>query len=349
MMTRRNVAAICLMASLLFLIPACTSGSSSDSPSPAAEGQAAALANPLPSWNDGEVKSSIVAFVESVTNAASPNYVPAPERVAVFDNDGTLWSEQPIYFQFFFALDRIRAMAPEHPEWQDQQPFKAILESDFDTVMAGGRHAIEEILLTSHSGMTTAEFEQLVSEWIATARHPTTERLFTQMVYQPMLELLAYLRANDFKTYIVSGGGIEFMRPWVQEAYGILPEEVVGSSFKVEFEMRDDGPVLMHLDEINFVNDKAGKPVGISRFIGRRPIFAFGNSDGDLQMLQWTAGRDGASFMGIVHHTDAEREWAYDRESHIGHLDEALNEASEHGWTIVDMKRDWAAIYPPER
>ncbi len=346
---RQNAAAIAFVGLLLFLIPACSAGSSSDLAATGAEGQAAALTDSLPSWNDGEVKSSIVAFVERVTDEASPDYVAAAERIAVFDNDGTLWSEQPIYFQFFFAIDRIRAMAPEHPEWQEQQPFKALLEGDTEGALAGGRHAIEEILLASHSGMTTAEFEQIVSEWISTARHPTKQLLFTEMVYQPMLELLAYLRANGFKTYIVSGGGIEFMRPWVQEAYGILPEQVVGSSFKVEFEMRPDGPVLMHLAEIDFVNDKAGKPVGINRFIGRRPIFAFGNSDGDLQMLQWTAGVSGASFMGIVHHTDAAREWAYDRESSIGHLDQALNEANERGWTVVDMKRDWRVIYPSER
>jgi len=346
---RRNVTAIALVALLLLLIPACSSGSSSDSASPGAEGQATALADPLPSWNDGEVKSGIISFVQSVTDDANPDFVREAERVAVFDNDGTLWSEQPIYFQFFFALDRVRDMAPEHPEWAEQQPFKAALENDTAAILAGGRQAFEEILLASHSGMTTAEFEQIVSGWISTARHPTKQLLFTEMVFQPMLELLAYLRANDFKTYIVSGGGIEFMRPWVEDAYGILPEEVVGSSFKVEFEMRPDGPVLMHLAEIDFVNDGAGKPVGISKFIGRRPIFAFGNSDGDLQMLQWTAASGGASFMGIVHHTDAEREWAYDRESRIGHLDKALDEANERGWTVVDMKLDWRIIYPSER
>jgi hypothetical protein len=330
---------------MLALVPACGQGTSSETGDRAAARQAA-MADPLPSWNDGEVKESIVDFVNRVTDEGSPDFISAPARIAVFDNDGTLWSEQPIYFQFFFALDRIRAMAPEHPEWSEQQPFKAVLENDTETILAGGRHAIEEILLASHSGMSTDEFARIVSGWIGSARHPATGRLFTEMVFQPMLELLAYLRANDFKTYIVSGGGIEFMRPWVQGAYGILPEEVVGSSFKVEFEMRSDGPVLMHLDGIDFVNDGAGKPVGIHRFIGRRPVFAFGNSDGDLQMLQWTAGHEGLRFMGIVHHTDAEREWAYDRDSSVGHLDEALDQAYEHGWTVVDMQRDWAVIYP---
>jgi len=350
MTTRRQFAlSMFLLALVLFLIPACNSGPSSDSTTSPAGNRATALVEPLPSWNDGEVKSSILAFVERVTDEAGPDFLPPAERVAVFDNDGTLWSEQPLYFQFFFAIDRIRTMAPEHPEWQEQQPFKALLERDTEGALAGDRHAIEEILLASHSGMTTTEFERIVSEWISTTRHPTTGLLFTEMVYQPMLELLDYLRANEFKTFIVSGGGIEFMRPWVQQAYGIPPEQVVGSSSKVEFEMRTDGPVLMRMSGIDFVNDKAGKPVGIHRFIGRRPIFAFGNSDGDLQMLQWTAGVSGASFMGIVHHTDAEREWAYDRESSIGHLDQALDEANEHGWTVVDMKNDWRVIYPSER
>ncbi len=349
MRTHQSVAAICIAALLLFLIPACTPGSSSDSPSPTDEGQAAALADPLPSWNDGEVKSSIVAFVQRVTDEAGPEFVSPEERIAVFDNDGTLWSEQPLYFQLFFALDRVRAMAPEHPEWERQQSFQAVLEGDMDAVLAGGEEALVEIVLATHSGMTTEEFEEIVSEWVASARHPISQRPYTEMIYQPMLELLSYLRGNGFQTFIVSGGGLEFMRPWVQRVYGIPPEQVVGSGVKVELEMRDGEPVLMHLPEIDFINDKAGKPVGIHRFIGRRPIFAFGNSDGDLQMLQWTAAGSRPSFLGLVHHTDAEREWAYDRESHIGRLDEALDEATERGWTVVDMKRDWRFIYPSER
>jgi len=264
----------------------------------------------------------------------------------VFDNDGTLWSEQPMYFQLAFALDRVKALAPQHPEWKETQPFKAALEGDLAGVLAGGEHAILEIVMATHAGMTTAEFEQAVTEWISSARHPKTKRRYTEMVYQPMLELLTYLRASGFKTYIVSGGGIEFMRPWTERVYGISPQWVVGSSIKVKYEMRPGGPVLVRLPEIDFIDDKEGKPVGIHKFIGRRPLMAFGNSDGDLQMLQWTAAGSGARFMALVHHTDAEREWAYDRESSVGRLDKALDEAKTAGWTVVDMKRDWKRIYP---
>jgi len=331
-----SVLAIVRIIALILLVTVCSH-------------RAAAQTDVLPSWNDGSTKQSVIEFVEQVTTEGSRDYVPPAERIAVFDNDGTLWAEQPMYFQLAFALQRVKALADEHPEWKDEQPFKAVLEGDMKSVMAGGEHALLEILMATHGGMTTAEFEQTVLDWINSARHPKTNRLYTEMVYQPMLELLEYLRAKGFKTYIVSGGGIEFMRPWTERVYGIPPEQVIGSSIKVKYEKRDSGPVLMRLPEIDFIDDKAGKPVGIHKFIGRRPILAFGNSDGDLQMLQWTAGDGGARFMGLVHHTDSEREWAYDRESPVGRLDHALAEAKTGGWTIVDMKRDWKSVFPFER
>jgi phosphoglycolate phosphatase-like HAD superfamily hydrolase len=308
---------------------------------------AAAADDPLPSWNDGAAKGAIVDFVQRVTTPGGKDFVPASERIATFDNDGTLWAEQPVYFQFAFALDRVKVLAPQHPEWKDQEPFKSVLAGDIKGALAGGEKAIVPLMMVSHAGMTTAEFEQTVKDWIATAKHPRFNRPYTECVYQPMLELLAYLRANGFKTYIVSGGGIEFMRPWTEQVYGIPPEQVVGSSSKTKFEMRDGKPVLMRLPEIDFIDDKAGKPVGIHKFIGRRPLLAFGNSDGDHQMLQWTAAGSGARFMGLVHHTDAEREWAYDRQSDIGQLDKALDEALAKGWTVVNMKQDWKTIFPP--
>jgi phosphoserine phosphatase len=304
--------------------------------------------DPLPAWNDGQAKQSIVAFVAQVTKPGSPDFVPPAERIAVFDNDGTLWAEQPMYFQVLFALDRVQELAPQHPEWKDTEPFASLLQGDVKGALADGMKSVAEIVMATHAGMTTAEFEAIVSDWIATARHPTTKRPFTEMVYQPMLELLAYLRANDFKTFIVSGGGIEFMRPWSEQVYGIPPEQVIGSSIKVEYEMRDTGPVLVRLPELAFFDDKEGKPVAIHQQIGRRPLAAFGNSDGDLQMLQWTTAGQGPRFALYVHHTDAEREWAYDRESSFGRLDEGLDEARDKGWTVVDMKQDWRLVYPPE-
>jgi hypothetical protein len=302
--------------------------------------------DPLPSWNEGAARQSIVDFVARVTDPASADFVPEEERIATFDNDGTLWSEQPAYFQLLFAIDRVKALAPEHPEWAKKQPFKAVLDGDMEALAAAGEHGLIEIVAATHAGMTTEEFEVVATDWIATAKHPTTGRPYTEMVYQPMLELLDYLRANRFKTFIVSGGGIEFMRPWTERVYGIPPEQVVGSSIKTKFEMHDGQPVLMRLPEIDFIDDKDGKPVGINSHIGRRPIAAFGNSDGDLQMLQWTAAGDGPSFCLYVHHTDAEREWAYDRDSHIGRLDKGLDEAEARGWTVVDMKEDWKVVYP---
>lgn len=305
-------------------------------------------ADPLPSWNDTAAKRSIVAFVEKVTAKDSPGYVPPAERIAAFDNDGVLWSEQPMYFQLAFALDRVKNMARDHPEWKDKQPFKGILEGDLKAVMSGGKKSLVEIIAATHAGMTTDEFEQIVTDWISAAKHPKTGRLYKEMVYQPMLELLTYLRANGFKTFIVSGGGIEFMRPWTETTYGIPPEQVIGSSVKTKYEVRDGNPVIIRLPEINFIDDKEGKPVGINSHIGRRPTFAAGNSDGDWQMLQYvTIGRS-PSFGLLVHHTDAEREWAYDRDSHIGQLDKALDDAARRGWTVVDMKQDWKRIYPDD-
>jgi len=304
------------------------------------------MSDPLGSWNEGATKQAIMDFVNEVTDKSNPNYVAVTDRIAVFDNDGTLWAERPVYFQLYFAIDRVKVLAPQHPEWRREQPFKAVLENDMNALVASGEKGLLQLVLATHAGMTTTEFEQIVTEWISTARHPTTGKLYKEMVYQPMLELLSYLRAHEFKTYIVSGGGIEFMRPWTEEVYGVPPEQVVGSSIKTRFELRDGKPVIARLPEIDFIDDKAGKPVAIHKFIGKRPVASFGNSDGDLQMMQWTAGGDGSRLMLYVHHTDAEREWAYDRDSHVGRFDKGLDQAQEKGWTIVDMKNDWKLIYP---
>jgi hypothetical protein len=306
-------------------------------------------AEPLPSWNDGAAKKAIVDFVKKVTKKGSADYVPPAERIATFDNDGTLWAEQPMYFQLIFALDRVKALAPQHPEWREKEPFASLLKGDLKGALAGGEKAIAEIVMVTHAGMTTAEFERIVRDWIATARHPKTGKLYTEMVYKPMLELLAYLRANGFKTFIVSGGGIEFMRPWTEKVYGIPPEQVVGSSIKTKYEVRNGTPVLVRLAELDFIDDKAGKPVGINSHIGRRPIAAFGNSDGDRQMLEWTQAGGGARLMMLVHHDDARREWAYGAESKIGTFSESLSaEAKKSGWTVISMKNDWKIIFPFE-
>jgi phosphoglycolate phosphatase-like HAD superfamily hydrolase len=307
-----------------------------------------AAQDPLPSWNKGKTKSAIIDYVSDVTDAGSKNFIPIVDRVATFDNDGNLWSEQPAYFQLFFAIDRVKAMASDHPEWKDEQPYKAVLEGDMKTLAEQGEHGIVKLVMGTHAGMTTDQFESDVKEWLATARHPRFDKPYNALVYQPMLELLDYLRANDFKTYIVSGGGIEFMRPWVEEVYGIPRDQVVGSSGKTEFDYNNGHPVIRKLPEIDFIDDKEGKPVGIYRFIGRKPVFASGNSDGDLQMLQYAASHHLKSFMLYVHHTDAKREWAYDRDSHIGRLDRGLDEAEKRGWTVIDMKKDWKVIYPFE-
>lgn len=306
------------------------------------------ISDPLPSWNEGETKRSIIKFVSEVTDPASEHFIDMADRIATFDNDGNLWSEQPAYFQLFFAMDRVKLLADQHPEWKTQQPFKAVLEDDLKTLASFGEHGIIELVMATHANITTDEFESVVKQWLATALHPRFKRPYTQLVYQPMLELLEYLRSKDFKTFIVSGGGIEFMRPWVEEVYGIPRDQVVGSSIKTEFTYQDGNPVIMRLPKLDFIDDKADKPVGIHRFIGRKPVFASGNSDGDLQMLQWTASGDGLRFMLYLHHTDGEREWAYDRESHIGRLDKGLDEANEKGWTVIDMKEDWKLIYPFE-
>jgi len=302
--------------------------------------------DPLPSWNDGKAKQSITEFVTKVTKEGSPDFVPPAERIATFDNDGTLWCEQPMYFQLFFALDRVKALAPQHPEWKTKEPFASLLKGDVKGALAGGEHAILEIIVATHAGVTTAEFEKIVADWIATAKHPKFKRPYTECVYQPMGELLAYLRANGFKTFIVSGGGIEFMRPWTEKVYGIPPQQVVGSSIKTKYEMRDGKPVLMRLPEMNFIDDKTGKPVGINSHIGRRPIAAFGNSDGDQQMLEWTQAGSGARLMMLVHHDDAVREFAYGAESKIGTFSDALMaEAKKDGWTVISMKDDWKQIF----
>jgi hypothetical protein len=307
---------------------------------------AALAADPLPSWNDTAPKKAILAFVEKVTQSGAPDFVPAPERIATFDNDGTLWAEQPMYFQLRFALDRVKALAPEHPEWKTKQPFQKLLSTPKEQNVAVSQAELMEIIAVTHAGMTTEAFSKIVDEWISTARHPQTGKLYTEMVYQPMRELLAYLRANGFKTFIVSGGGIEFMRPWTEKVYGIPPEQVIGSSGKLKLEMRDGKPVLLKLPQVDLIDDKEGKPVGIQVHIGRRPIAAFGNSDGDLQMLQYTTAGTGARFALIVHHDDAAREWAYDRKSHIGTLDKAWDEALAKGWMVVSMKDDWKTIFP---
>ena len=302
--------------------------------------------DPLPSWNEGKTKAAIIDYIKDVTNKESANFIPEIDRIATFDNDGNLWSEQPAYFQLFFAMDRVKELAKDHPEWQNKQPFKAVLENDMKTLIASGEKGIMELIMATHAGITTDEFELLVKNWLETAQHPRFNKPYNQLIYQPMLELLDYLRTNDFKTFIVSGGGIEFMRPWVEEAYGIPKDQVVGSSIATEYDYNNGSPVIRRLSKIDFIDDKAGKPVGINKFIGRKPVFASGNSDGDLQMMQWTDSNPYKSFQLYLHHTDADREWAYDRESHIGQFNKGLDEALEKGWTIIDMKNDWKTIYP---
>jgi hypothetical protein len=306
---------------------------------------AQAQTDALPSWNDGANKRAITGFVARVTQQGGPDFVPTAERIATFDNDGTLWVEHPMYVQLAFALDRVKAMAPRHPEWQHTQPFQAVLEGDMKALAAAGEHGMAELVMATHAGMTADEFQNIVMQWLAAARDPRFKRPYTELSYQPMIELLAYLRANGFKTFIVSGGGVEFMRPWTERVYGVPPEQVVGSSIKTKFQMRDGRPELFRLPEVNFVDDGVGKPVGINEFIGRRPIAAFGNSDGDLQMLQWTTMAGGPSLGLIVHHTDAQREYAYDRDTPFGRLDKALDAAALNQWVVVDMKNDWKRIF----
>ena len=309
----------------------------------------ALAADALPSWNDTAPKKAIIAFVEEVTKEGSPDFVPQSERIATFDNDGTLWAEQPIYFQYTFIFDRIRALAPQHPEWKSEEPFASVLKDDLKDALSGGDKTVLGMFMATQSGMTPDEFGKVVTDWITTARHPRTRRLYTEMAYQPMLELLAYLRAHAFKTFIVSGGGVDFMRPWSEKVYGIPPEQVVGSSIKTKFEFRGGKPVLIYVPELDFIDNSDGKPIGIQSRIGRRPIASFGNSDGDLQMMQWTSAGSGPRFCLYVHHTDAKREWAYDRESVVGRLDKGLDEALVKGWTVVSMKDDWKIVYPFEK
>lgn len=304
--------------------------------------------DPLPSWNDGPTKEAIVGFVQKVTEEGGADYVPPADRVATFDNDGTLWLEQPIYTQLAFALDRVKELAPEHPEWKDTQPFKAVLDNDMKTLAASGEKGLVQLIAATHAGMSPEEFQQIVGDWLEKAKDKRFDRPYTELVYQPMLELLSYMRDNGFTTYIVSGGGIEFLRNFSEPVYGIPPAQVVGSSIETKYEVVDGKPTLMRLPEVHFVDDKEGKPVGINEYIGQRPIAAFGNSDGDYQMLDWTTAGDGARLGVIIHHTDAEREYAYDRESTFGRLDKALDDAPAKGWVVVDMKNDWGQIFPSQ-
>ncbi len=301
----------------------------------------------LSSWNEGASKQAIMDFVAKVTTEGA-GFVPVSERIAVFDNDGTLWSEQPMYFQLFFAIDRVKMMAADHPEWKEKQPFKSLLENDMKTFMSFGEHGLLEVVMASHAGMTVDEFDGVVKDWLATAKHPKFDRPYTDLVYQPMLELVNYLKANQFKVFIVSGGGIEFMRPWVEGVYGIPKDQVIGSSIKTKYDYNEGNPVIHRLPEINFIDDKEGKPEGINQYIGRKPIFAGGNSDGDLQMLRWTDANPYPSFKLYIHHTDSIREWAYDRESSIGRFNVGWDEANEKGWTVSSMKDDWNVVYPFE-
>jgi len=306
-------------------------------------------AEPLPSWNDTASRQAIITFVEQVTQEGSPNFAPIPERIATFDNDGTLWSEQPMYSQDYFVIDRIKALAPQHPEWKLKQPFKAVLENDMKAVAGLSWPAFQELIMATHAGYSTEEFAQIVKDWAATAKHPQTGRLYTEMVFQPMLELLSYLRDNGFTTYMVTGANQEFVRPWAEKVYGFLPEQVIGSNLKLNYELRNGEPVIIQMPEYVLMVDNVGKPAAINQYIGRRPIASFGNSDGDLQMLQWTTAGSGLRLGLLVHHTDAVREWAYDRTSDVGKLDKALDAAKAKGWTVVDMKNDWKIIHPFEK
>ena len=306
---------------------------------------AAAPAESLPSWNAGPAKSAITAFVARVTAPGTSGFVPPADRIAVFDNDGTLWSEQPAYVQLQFAVDRVKALAPQHPEWRTQEPFAPLLAGDLKAFLAGGRDALDALMAESHAGVTTEEFRAVVLDWLRTARHPKTKQPYTAMTYAPMRELLDYLRANGFKTFIVSGGGVEFLRAFAEDAYGVPPEQVIGSQGRLKYESRDGKPSLTKLAEVQFFDDGPGKPAAIQTFLGRRPIAAFGNSDGDREMLEWTSAGDGPRFALLVHHTDDVRESAYDRQSHFGKLDRALDQAASAGWTVVDMKRDWKRVF----
>ena len=301
--------------------------------------------NTLPSWNEGKNKTNVIAYVQTVTDKKSADFIPEEDRIAVFDNDGTLWSEQPVYFQLFFAIDRVKALAPEHPEWKTTEPFKSVLENDMKSLMKSGKKGLIELVMTTHAGMSDEEFDAIVIDWIKTAKHPTKKVHYSELVFQPMLELLDYLRANGFKTFIVSGGGIDFMRPWASEVYGIPSYQIIGSQIEVKYEDKK----IVRVPKIRFIDDNAGKPVGIHYHIGKRPVAAFGNSDGDFEMMEYTEANNKYKTLELyVHHTDEKREWAYDRKSHIGKLDKGLDYGNEHNWTMVDMKNDWKVIYPFE-
>ncbi len=305
-------------------------------------------AEPLPSWNDGPARQAVVAFVERVTKPGGPDFVPPPERIAVFDNDGTLWSEQPMYVQLAFALDRVKALAPHHPEWKEKEPFRSALTRDLATLEKSGEEGLLELVMATHAGNTSEEFGLIVGAWLESARHPKYGRPYTECVYSPMLEVIDYLGKNGFEVWIVSGGGIEFMRPWAERVYGIPPQRIVGSSIQTKYELRDGRPAIVRLPAVDFIDDKAGKPVGIHKFIGRRPIAAFGNSDGDFEMLEWVTSGPGPRLGLLLHHDDAEREVAYDRDSRVGRLARGLDEGPKRGWVLVSMKRDWKAVFPPQ-
>lgn len=302
--------------------------------------------DPLPSWNEVNSKKEIIAFVETVTDKNNSRFIPIKDRIATFDNDGNLWSEQPAYFQLFFAIDRVKEMAADHPEWKNKQPFKAVLENDMEALKKEGEHGLVQLVMATHAGNTVKEFKADVKKWISSAKHPTKNVTYDKLVYQPMLELLRYLRANNFKTYIVSGGGVDFMRAFITEIYGVPEEQIIGTRIKTEFDYNDGNPVIKRLPALEFIDDKAGKPLNIQKIIGKKPVFASGNSDGDLQMLQWTASSKYYNFKLYLHHTDSIREWAYDRDSHIGRLDKGLDQAKKDGWTVIDMEKDWKVVFP---
>jgi hypothetical protein len=310
---------------------------------------ATSTGDPLPSWNDGAVKKAIVNYVLHVVDSSSPDFIPVADRIATFDNDGTLWAEQPVYFQFFYALDKVKSMAPAHPEWRSKEPFKSVLNNDMASIMKQGEKGILQIVAATHAGMTTSGFDSAVGQWIDTALHPVKKMHYTEMVYQPMLELIKFLQAHQFKTFIVSGGGIDFMRAWAEKVYGIPKDQIIGSSIKAKYDNANGNPVIVKLPELNFIDDHDGKPVGIQQFIGRKPVFACGNSDGDLEMLQWAASSKYNNLELYVHHTDADREWAYDRQSSVGKLDKGLDEAIQKKWLIADMKNDWKVIFPEKK
>ena len=344
MKTSIKIYSNCLLIFVLLLL-SCNSEQKGIESSGSAAKQAQ---DPLPSWNDVQSKKNIMDYVASVADESSPDFIPVKDRIATFDNDGNLWSEQPLYFQLFFAIDRVKAMAPDHPEWKNEQPFKAVLENNMEELAKQGEHGLVKLVMATHAGKTTVEFDQDVKQWVQSAKHPQKNVTYDKLVYQPMLELLQYLRSHDFKTYIVSGGGVDFMRAFVTEIYGIPEEQIIGSRIKTSFDYNDGNPIIRRLPELDYIDDKEGKPLNIQKIIGKKPVFSSGNSDGDLQMMQWTASNSYKSFMLYVHHTDEVREWAYDRESHIGRLDKGLDQALNDGWTVIDMKKDWKVIYPFE-